>query len=521
MTLFRDDAVYVGTAKTPQYLALEMANRHGLVTGATGTGKTVTLQILAEGFSRAGVPVFCADIKGDLSGIAVPGTPKDFLAKRATKIGFSDDYVFEAAPVTFYDLFGVKGTPIRTTVTEMGPILLARLLDLNDVQEGVLVIAFTLADEEGLPLLDLADLRALMVHVADEAANLSRIYGLVSPASVGAIQRSILRLEQQGGDAFFGEPAFAIADLMRKAPDGRGIVSVLAADQLMRRPDLYATFLLWLLSELFEELPEVGDPDKPRLVFFFDEAHLLFNDAPDALLQIVETVVRLIRSKGVGVFFVTQSPLDLPDTVLGQLGNRIQHALRAYTPRDQKAVRAAAETFRPNPNLDTERVITELGVGEALVSTLDEDGAPTVVERTLIRPPSSRLGPIMDGERAVLMAGDPMRAKYAESVNRESAYEILTARAAATPNPDEAAGRTMATPEAAEPAPPEPGAFQRTWTWLFGKGRKMHPAQKAARGVARSILDDVAGRVGRQIAGRTGAKIGKAVARGAFGNLLR
>ena len=420
--------VYVGTSVKPEYLRLRYANRHGLITGATGTGKTVSLQILAEGFSAAGVPVFCADIKGDLSGIAVAGEPKDFLAKRAEQIGF-DDYEYKAFDTVFWDLFGEQGHPIRTTISEMGPLLLARLLELTDVQEGVLNIAFALADDEGLLLLDLKDLRSLLTHLDERRKEISVTYGRVSTASIGAIQRRLLVLEEQGGEAFFGEPALRIADLMRTAPDGRGLVNVLAADKLMSSPRLYATFLLWLLSELFEELPEVGDPDKPRLVFFFDEAHLLFDDAPKALLDKVEQVVRLIRSKGVGVYFVTQNPLDIPDEVLGQLGNRVQHALRAYTPRDQRAVRAAAETFRPNPDLDTEQVITELGVGEALVSTLEDKGIPSVVQRTLIRPPSSRLGPIDDGERRSIIAVSPVTGLYDREIDRDSAYEKLKERA--------------------------------------------------------------------------------------------
>ncbi|MEM6761434.1 MAG: helicase HerA-like domain-containing protein [Pseudomonadota bacterium] len=535
--LLRPDALYVGTADdgagAPQYLPLDMANRHGLITGATGTGKTVTLQILAEGFSRAGVPVFCADVKGDLSGLAVPGESKDFLHKRAETIGLGEQYGFSASPASFWDLFGRKGHPIRTTVSEMGPLLLAQLLELNDVQEGVLNIAFRLADDEGLAILDLKDLRALMIHVADEVDNLSRAYGLVSSASIGAIQRALLVLEEQGGEAFFGEPALDIKDLMRTAPDGRGIVNVLAADELMRNPKLYSTFLLWLLSELFEELPEVGDPDRPRLVFFFDEAHLLFDEAPKALVRTVETVVRLIRSKGVGVFFVTQNPLDLPDSILGQLGNRVQHALRAYTPRDQKAVRAAAQTFRPNPKLDTERVIVELGVGEALVSTLGPKGAPTMVERTLIRPPSGRLGPVSDAERAVLIAGDDMRKKYAEPLDRESAYEVLAKRAAQSPAPPPedpagsdttptASGDPGKTQPAGAPDQGSPGAISEVSDWLFGSGSgKLSTSQKAARGAARSVAAEVGGRIGRLVAGASGARVGKAIARGMFGNLLR
>ncbi|MEM8856537.1 MAG: helicase HerA-like domain-containing protein, partial [Pseudomonadota bacterium] len=397
---------------------------------------------------------------------------------------------------------------------EMGPLLVARFLDLNDVQEGVLNIAFRMADDEGLALLDLKDLRALMVHVADNTAALSRQYGLVSPASIGAIQRSLLVLEQQGGNHFFGEPAFEINDLMRTDASGRGIVNVLAADGLMTNPRLYATFLLWLLSELFEELPEVGDPDKPRLVFFFDEAHLLFDEAPKVLLEKVEQVVRLIRSKGVGVFFVTQNPLDIPDSVLGQLGNRVQHALRAYTPRDQRAVRAAAETFRPNPKLDTERVITELGVGEALVSTLERKGAPSIVERTLIRPPAGRLGPITPAERAELMAASPLMGKYDKRLDRESAYELLAKRAH----------------QAAEAAPPdavpqkveEPQEGSSIFEAIFGAPRKKPTAgQRSARSAATSVAGEVGGTVGRMIGGASGAKLGRSLARGVFGNLLR
>jgi len=524
--LLRDDALYLGTAEVPQYLPLEMANRHGLVTGATGTGKTVTLQILAEGFSRAGVPVFCADVKGDLSGLAVPGEAKDFLLKRAETIGLGEEYALGASPAVFFDLFGRKGHPIRATVSDMGPLILARLLDLSDVQEGVLHIAFRLADDEGLLILDLKDLRALLAYVAQEADALGAIYGLVSPASVAAIQRSLLVLEEAGGDVFFGEPAFRIADLMRTDADGRGLVSILAADDLMADPRIYATFLLWLMSELFEELPEVGDPDKPRLVFFFDEAHLLFADAPKALVRQVEQVVRLIRSKGVGIFFVTQNPLDLPDTVLGQLGSRVQHALRAFTPRDQKAVRAAAETFRPNPALDTAAVITELGVGEALVSTLDARGAPTMVERTLIRPPAGRLGPVTAGERAVLVGASPLAGTYDTPVDRESAYEILKARAAATrepePEPEAAAREPAAEPAPREPAANDDGALGGISDWLFGSGRgRLSTSQKAARGAARSAAAAMGEQLGRMVGGTSGARLGRSIARGMLGNLLR
>ncbi|WP_332717196.1 helicase HerA-like C-terminal domain-containing protein [Pelagibacterium mangrovi] len=423
------DAVYLGTSTRPEYLHLEYGNRHGLVTGATGTGKTVTLQILAEGFSSAGVPVFCADVKGDVAGLAKPGEPQDFLAERAEKIGFSD-YKFENFPTIFWDLFGRQGHPVRTTVSEMGPLLLSRMLELNDTQEGILNAAFKLADDEGLLLLDFKDLRALLTHVAERRAELSARYGNISTASVGAIQRALLVLEQQGGENFFGEPALDISDLMRTDAQGRGYISILAADELMRSPRLYAIFLLWLLSELFEQLPEVGNPDKPKLVFFFDEAHLLFNEAPAALLDKIEQVVKLVRSKGVGVYFVTQNPADVPEPVLAQLGNRIQHALRAYTPKEQKAVRIAAESFRPNPDFDTAEVITQLGTGEALVSVLEEKGIPSVVGRTLVRPPSSHMGPLTAQERSSVLASSPVAGLYDAVDDRESAYEILDTRAA-------------------------------------------------------------------------------------------
>ncbi len=423
-----DDKIYLGTSTRPEYLALKYGNRHGLITGATGTGKTVTLQIMAEGFSRAGVPVFCADVKGDLSGISMTGTAQDFLAKRASEIGF-DDYSFSAFPTIFWDLFGRQGHPIRTTVSEMGPLLLSRMLELNDTQEGVLNIAFKLADDEGLLLLDMKDLRALLVDIQQRSDEVSVKYGNVATASIGAVQRALLVLEQQGGENFFGERALEIADLMRVDRDGRGFVSVLAADELMRSPRLYATFLLWLLSELFEDLPEVGDPDKPKLVFFFDEAHLLFDGAPKALVDKVEQVVKLVRSKGVGVYFVTQNPVDVPEAVLAQLSNRVQHALRAYTPREQKAVRVAAETFRPNPDFSTEEVITQLGTGEALVSVIEDKGIPSMVGRTLIRPPSSLMGPILPEERRSIMANSPVAGLYDTVVDRDSAFEVLAKRA--------------------------------------------------------------------------------------------
>ncbi len=415
-----------------QRLLLRYGNRHGLIAGATGTGKTVTLQILAEGFSDAGVPVFMADVKGDLSGMAEPGSPAhplhEKLLARAAEIGL-DDYGYSAFPTAFWDMFGEQGHPIRTTVTEMGPLLLSRLLELNETQEGVLNIVFRTATDDGLALLDLKDLRAMLAHVGERATELSLKYGNVAAASVGAIQRRLLVLENQGGDAFFGEPALELSDMMR-APGGRGQVNILAADRLMQSPRLYATFLLWLLSELFETMPEVGDPDRPKFVFFFDEAHLLFEDAPKALVDKVEQVARLIRSKGVGVYFISQNPDDVPEDVLGQLGNRVQHALRAYTPRDQKAVRAAAESFRANPDFDTSAAITDLGTGEALVSMLGDKGAPGMVERTLIRPPASRLGPCDPATRTRAIQQSPVAGLYDKTVDRESAYEMLAARAA-------------------------------------------------------------------------------------------
>ncbi|WP_086741058.1 helicase HerA-like domain-containing protein [Erythrobacter colymbi] len=423
----------LGADGSRQALLLSRSNRHGLIAGATGTGKTVTLQGIAESFSAAGVPVFLADVKGDLSGIAMPGSPTfkhaDKLESRAKELGITD-YAYADNPVIFWDLYGEQGHPIRTTVSEMGPLLLSRLLDLNETQEGVLQIIFRYADENGLLLLDFEDLSALLAWANENASELSGKYGNVTKPSVGSIQRQLLSFEAQGADNFFGEPALEINDFLKVDDKGRGYVNVLAADKLMRSPKLYATFLLWLLAELFESLPEVGDPEKPRLVFFFDEAHLLFDDAPKALQDTIEQVVRLIRSKGVGVFFITQNPIDIPEEVAGQLGNRVQHALRAFTPRDQRAIKAAAETFRVNPKLDVEAVITELKVGEALVSTLDDDGAPTVVERTLIKPPRSRLGPVEPKERAIIQSISPVEGKYDTRANRESAAEVLAAKAA-------------------------------------------------------------------------------------------
>jgi DNA helicase HerA-like ATPase len=430
-------------------LLFKRANRHGVVAGATGTGKTVTLQIMAQGFSDAGVPVFCADVKGDLSGISQAGDTARF-AERAGQMGLS--LTGKAAPVVFWDLYGQKGHPIRATVSDVGPTLLARMLELNDVQEGVLTVAFHVADKEGLLLLDLEDLRALLAYVGENAQTIGREVGNVSPTSIAAIQRALLQLEQQGGKAFFGEPALRLEDMMRTSLDGRGQVNVLDSTRLMNSPRLYAAFLLWLLSELFEQLPEIGDPEKPRLVFFFDEAHLLFNDAPKGLLEKVEQVVRLIRSKGVGVYFVTQNPADIPDTVLAQLGNRVQHALRAYTPAEQKGLRAAAQSFRTNPAFDTAEAIQGLGVGEALVSTLDEKGAPTVVAQTKIRPPDSRLGPATDAERAAVMAASPVRGTYDTAINRESAEEVLKARRAQVDRIEAETASAAAEAKAAEKA---------------------------------------------------------------------
>jgi len=461
-------------------LLLGRANRHGLIAGATGTGKTVTLQGIAESFSAAGVPVFVADVKGDLAGIAMPGSPTfkhaDKLESRAAELGMTD-YAYSDNPVIFWDLYGEQGHPVRTTVSEMGPLLLARLLDLNETQEGVLQIIFRHADENGLLLLDFADLAALLAWANENAAALSGKYGNVSRPSVGAIQRQLLSFEAQGADHFFGEPALEIDDFLKVDEQGRGYINVLAADKLMRSPKLYATFLLWLLAELFESLPEVGDPEKPKLVFFFDEAHLLFDDAPKALQETIERVVRLIRSKGVGVFFVTQNPIDIPEEVAGQLGNRVQHALRAFTPRDQRAIRAAAETFRINPGLDVEAAITELKVGEALVSTLDEDGAPSIVERTLIKPPRSRLGPLTAKERAIIQSVSPLDGKYDTRVDRESAAEVLAAKAA-----DAAATAE----EVAEVGEEEVAKRSRKSTSLWGKAfsRGVTVAASGAAGVA-------------------------------------
>ena len=443
------DPILIGKGLGPVYLLPAMANRHGLVAGATGTGKTVTLQRLAESFSRIGVPVFMADVKGDLAGIGQPGGGNAKVEARVAELGLgAEDFSTQACPVTLWDILGDQGHPVRTTLSEMGPLLLARLLGLNETQEGVLNIVFRLADDNGWLLLDVKDLRALLAYLADDPGAVGDDYGHVSKASVGAIQRKLLTLEEQGAGQLFGEPALDIADLMQTDEHGWGYINLLAADKLIHTPALYSTFLLWLLSELFEQLPEVGDVDKPRLVFFFDEAHLLFDSAPKVLLDKIEQVVRLIRSKGVGVYFVTQSPADVPDDVLGQLGNRVQHALRAFTPRDQKAVRVAAQTFRPNPAFDTEALITNLGVGEALVSTLDETGTPTMVERVKVAPPGSRIGPITPAERHALLADSLVKGIYDQALDRESAYEILQGRAVAASRAEETARESTPAPAA-------------------------------------------------------------------------
>jgi DNA helicase HerA-like ATPase len=479
-----DDGVVIGFSDHFETLRLNRANRHGLVAGATGTGKTVTLQVLAQGFSNAGVPVFAADVKGDLSGISCAGTPNEKMLARASGMGL--ELHPNAAPVVFWDLFGEQGHPIRATVSEMGPLLLSRMLELNDVQEGVLTVTFRAADDDGLLLLDLKDLQAALRFVSENAADIGARYGNVSPATVATIQRKLLVLDSQGGAKLFGEPALQLTDLMRTDGSGRGYVNLLAADRLIASPRLYATFLLWLMSELFEELPEVGDPEKPRLVFFFDEAHLLFRDAPKALLEKVEQVVRLIRSKGVGVYFITQNPADIPETVLGQLGNRVQHALRAYTPVEQRGLRAAADSFRANPAFDTAEAIQGLGVGEALVSVLDERGAPTMVQKTLVRPPESRLGPVTPQERTGIMGQSPLRGVYDQIKDRQSAFEMLQARAVAvTPAPQ---------PQApAERAPVERAPARRT------AAARPSEAQSMAEAFAKSLLRTVGSQVGREL----------------------
>ena len=506
------DGIFVGKGEQPSYLTLALANRHGLATGATGTGKTVSLQVMAEGFARAGVPVFAADIKGDLSGIAEVGEAKDAIVARARDMGLT--FQPDQFSTIFWDVFGEQGHPVRATVSEMGPLLLSRMMDLNDVQEGVLNIAFRVADEQGLLLLDMKDLRAILSFIAEHADELTTQYGNVSKATVGTIQRQLLVLENQGGEKFFGEPALDLNDLMRTDRDGRGMINILVADRLMQSPRLYATFLLWMLSELFEHLPEVGDPPKPKLVFFFDEAHLLFNDAPKALMDKIEQVVRLIRSKGVGVYFVTQNPVDVPDRVLAQLGNRVQHALRAFTPRDQKAVAAAAETFRPNPKLDTAQVITQLGKGEALVSFLEGNGIPAVVERVMVRPPSARIGPVTPEERKAIIAASPVTGKYDTAIDRESAYEVLQKRVGGGA-PGSGGGGVL-------------GQIGAVVGEIFGTNtprRRLSTGQVIARNVTRSVTDKVVGGLaadlGKSVGGSVGGSIGRAIVRGALGGLLR
>ncbi len=480
-----------------------LANRHGLVTGATGTGKTVTLQVLAERFSSIGVPVFMADVKGDLSGLGAAGSITPKLKARLDSLGLAAPEPI-AFPATFWDVFGEAGHPVRATVSDMGPLLLGRLLNLNDTQAGVLQLVFKIADDDGLLLLDLKDLRAMVQHVGDNARQFTTRYGNVSAASIGAIQRSLLVLEGQGGEKFFGEPMLDIADLMQTDAGGRGMVNILAAEKLYNAPRLYATFLLWLLAELFERLPEVGDLEKPKLVFFFDEAHLLFSEAPPALLEKVEQVVRLIRSKGVGVYFCTQNPLDVPETVLGQLGNRVQHALRAFTPRDQKAVKTAAQTLRQNPKIDTESAITEMGVGEALVSLLDEKGRPNVVERAFVLPPASRIGPLTADERAALIRRSLVFGHYEQAVDRESAYEKLKARAAEAPDAEAPAPARGRQPQ--EP-PRQPGGILDGLGEIFGggpRGTRQTAAEAAVKSAARSI----------------GSELGRQVLRGVLGSIL-
>lgn len=498
--------IWVGRGAQDVFLRLGMANRHGLIAGATGTGKTISLQVLAEGFSRAGVPVFMADVKGDLAGVSQTGAENPKAKERATKLAIAD-YAGAACPAIFWDLFGQQGHPIRTTVSEMGPLLLSNLMELSEAQEGVLNIAFKVADEQGMLLLDLKDLRAMLTHLAENAGDLAVRYGNVTKATVGAIQRALLVLEQQGGDKFFGEPALDLNDFLRQDRQGLGYVNVLAADTLMRSPRLYASFLLWLLAELFERLPEVGDRDRPVLVFFFDEAHLLFNEAPKALLDQVQQVVRLIRSKGVGVYFITQNPIDVPDSVLGQLGNRVQHALRAFTPRDQKAVKLAADTFRANPAFATSAAITELAVGEALVSTLEAGGAPSIVERALVCPPRSRIGAVNAAERQAVMGRSPVAGKYDEAIDRESAYERLTARAEpATARPEPKSSNPSPWDQSRREAPEKaPRETPREPARRSGGSNRQGMGEAFAKSAARAI----------------GSQVGRQIVRGVLGALFR
>jgi len=490
-------------AKGEQDLLLlpKMANRHGLVAGATGTGKTVTLQVMAERFSRIGVPVFMADVKGDLAGVSRPGSTNPKIQERIglLKLG---DYAFEGSPVTFWDIFGEQGHPVRTTVSDMGPLLFSRLLNLNDVQSGVMTVAFRVADDNGLHLLDFKDLRSMAQFTGDHADEFETEYGRVSPASIGTIQRGLLALEDQGADKFFGEPGLDIADLMQTDGSGRGMINILAADKLMLTPRAYSTFLLWLMSELFERLPEVGDQDKPRLVFFFDEAHLLFADAPQVLLEKIEQVIRLIRSKGVGIYFVTQNPLDIPDIVLGQLGNRVQHALRAFTPRDQKAVKSAAETFRQNPKVDVETAITQLGTGEALISFLDEKGQPGIVERAYVLPPHSRIGPITPPERQAIVQSSVIFGHYEKIVDRESAYEMLKARAER-----EAAAQAQAQTQQAPYNYPPPGQ---------GGTPYPQPPRRPAGRPRDTLLEAMAKSAARSV----GSNLGRQILRGVLGSIF-
>jgi uncharacterized protein len=511
--MLEDGKLYIGSSRKQddtiargEYLALKYGNRHGLITGATGTGKTVTLQVLAESFSNAGVPVFAADIKGDLSGVAGMGEPKDFLLKRAEVIGFNE-YKNEQFPAVFWDVFGESGHPVRATVSEMGPLLLSRLMNLSDAQEGVLNIAFRLADEEGMLLLDLKDLQAMLSEVGERAKELQLRYGNVSKESVGSIQRSLLVLEDQGGNKFFGEPALNIKDIMRTSPDGRGAINILAADKLMMNPRLYGTFLLWLLSELFEVMPEVGDLDKPKLVFFFDEAHLLFNEASKALLERIEQVVRLIRSKGVGIYFITQNPLDIPETVLAQLSNRFQHALRAYSPRETKAVKVAAETFRPNPDFDTYDAIMKLGTGEALVSTLEEKGVPSMVQRTLIRPPSAKLGAITPDERRSIINNSPLFGQYDKTIDRESAFEILQKKLVQEQSKLEQSKEEQSEQEKTEPA------TDGGWGLPNLGGTSTTKRGAARAGIVETGMKAVVRSVG--------SSLGRALIRGILGSLTR
>ena len=479
-----DTSILVAKSTEDIYLLPAMANRHGLITGATGTGKTVTLQVIAERFSAIGVPVFMADVKGDLAGLSQPGEPKPKIADRIKQLKLGQ-FNFESSSVTFWDLFGEQGHPVRATVSEMGPLLFSRLLNLNDTQSGVLTIVFKIADDNGLMLLDLKDLRAMLDYVGTNSSQFKTQYGNVSAASIGAIQRGLLTLEEQGGKGFFGEPALDLDDLMQTDPHGRGVINILAADRLMQSPMLYATFLLWMLSELYERLPEVGDLEKPKFVFFFDEAHLLFTDAPPVLLQKIEQVIRLVRSKGVGVYFVTQNPLDVPDIVLGQLGNRVQHALRAFTPRDQKAVKSAAETFRSNPKLNVEKVIGELGVGEALVSMLDVKGTPGMVERAFIMPPHSQIGPITPDRRKQLISNSLVYGHYEQLVDRDSAFEMLQARAA----------KNMAQVPSSAPVP---GPFQTGGQSPAPAPRGRQP-ESMVEAMAKSAMRAAGSQIGRQI----------------------